>query len=82
MENSKVKTTLNLEKSVIKTIKQIALNKEKTQTEIINEYLKKGIKSERMKNKEKKSLNEISGMFKAKESFDSVEELRKIEYGE
>lgn len=51
MENSKVNPTLNLEKSVIKTIKQIALNKEKTETEIINKYLKKGIKSEKMKNK-------------------------------
>ena len=40
------KTTLNIDTEVMKTIKLIAVNKNKTQTEIVNKYLKQGIINE------------------------------------
>ena len=53
MLNSKnrLRTTLNIDKDVIKSIKVIALNRDTTQTEIINDYLKKGLESEEGLNK-------------------------------
>lgn len=44
----KIKTTINLEKPILQAIKQIALNKETTQTEIIKEYIQQGLKNEKM----------------------------------
>jgi uncharacterized pyridoxal phosphate-containing UPF0001 family protein len=41
-----IKTTLNIDSEVMKTIKLIAVNKNKTQTEIVNKYLKQGISNE------------------------------------
>jgi predicted DNA-binding ribbon-helix-helix protein len=41
-----VKTTITLEKQSLQAIKQIALNKKTTQTEIIKEYIKQGLKNE------------------------------------
>jgi len=75
---SKVKTTLNLDTDIIKAIKVVALNKDTTQTEIINEYLKQGLRNEQDINKKNKSLNEIAGMFKEGKPFNSVEEVRKL----
>ena len=77
MQN-KVRTTLNLDKDIMKNIKQVALNKDKTLTEIINEYLKKGLMSEKETYKQYRSLNEIAGIFKAGEAFDSLEEVKKL----
>lgn len=51
---SKVKTTLNLDSDIIKTIKLVALNKGTTQTKIINEYLKQGLINEPEINKKNK----------------------------
>ncbi|MDR1722171.1 MAG: hypothetical protein LBR24_03880, partial [Methanobrevibacter sp.] len=42
----KIKTTINIEKPILQVIKQIALNKETTQTEIIKNYIIKGIENE------------------------------------
>jgi len=69
---SKVKTTLNIDKEIIKSIKLVALNKDKTQTEIITEYLIQGLMNEREINKKNKSLNEIAGIFKGDKSLGSV----------
>lgn len=77
MQN-KVRTTLNLDKDIIKNIKLVALNKDKTQTEVITEYLKRGLMNEKDINKENKSLNEIAGIFKGQKPFDSVKEVRKL----
>lgn len=77
MQN-KVKTTLNLDIDIVKAIKLVALNKDKTQTEIINEYLKEGLSNEHENNKKSKSLNEIAGIFKGGEPMDSVKEVRKL----
>jgi hypothetical protein len=46
-----VKTTLNIDSEIMKSIKLIAVNKNKTQTEIINKYLKQGIINETEINK-------------------------------
>jgi tRNA 2-selenouridine synthase SelU len=42
-----VKTTLNIDSEVMKTIKLIAVNNNKTQTEVVNKYLKQGILNEK-----------------------------------
>lgn len=46
---NRLRTTLNIDKDIIKSIKVIAINKKSTQTEIINEYLKKGLEEEEKK---------------------------------
>ncbi|MBF4469729.1 MAG: hypothetical protein ISP01_10020 [Methanobrevibacter arboriphilus] len=76
-----IKKTFALDKNIAKTIKQIALNKETTQTEIVNHYLKQGIENEPELNKEKTSLKESIGIFTAPEPFDSVKEIKKIRKG-
>ncbi|MDR1721814.1 MAG: hypothetical protein LBR24_02060 [Methanobrevibacter sp.] len=54
---SKVRTTLNIDSELMKTIKLIAVNQNKTQTEVVNYYLKKGIITEN-ENIEKETLKE------------------------
>ena len=51
---TKVKTTLSLDKDIMRGIKLVALNKGWTQTKIINEYLKQGLINEPNINKENK----------------------------
>jgi metal-responsive CopG/Arc/MetJ family transcriptional regulator len=75
---TKVKTTISLEKGLIKAVKQIALNKDTTQTEIINKYIRKGIENEKHTHKEIKSLNDIVGIIKVDEPMNSVKEVRKL----
>lgn len=41
-----VRTTLNIDSEIMKSIKIIAVNKNKTQTEIVNTYLKQGVLNE------------------------------------
>lgn len=41
-----IKTTINIDSEIMKTIKLIAVTKNKTQTEIINKYLKQSIINE------------------------------------
>jgi hypothetical protein len=55
MQKQKIRTTVILDKSIIKQIKRVALEKETTQTEIINDYLQKGLNNE---NTEKKGNSE------------------------
>lgn len=43
---STVRTTFNIDSEIMKTIKLIAVNNNKTQTEIVNKYLKQGILNE------------------------------------
>lgn len=87
---NKVRTTLNLDEDVIKSIKVVALNKNTTQTEIINKYLKKGLQSEKEKDKipnyliantetydpDQKRKKEMAGIIKTKRSFDAVKIVR------
>jgi len=46
MQNQKIRTTLILDKNIIQLIKRVALEKKTTQTEIINDYLQKGLNNE------------------------------------
>lgn len=49
---STVKTTLNIDSEIMQKIKLIAVNKNKTQTEIVNKFLKQGVMSETEINKD------------------------------
>ncbi|MGL6298182.1 MAG: DUF6364 family protein, partial [Methanobacteriaceae archaeon] len=49
----KSKTSINLDTQIIETIKIIAKNRGITQTEVITEYIKQGIKKEPKQNKTK-----------------------------
>jgi len=83
MSSQKVRTTLNIEKNLMKAIKLTAVKEEKTQTEIINETLKKEfIDIQKPNNKARQPLSEIAGVFKAKKPFNSVKLLKKIEHGD
>jgi hypothetical protein len=46
-----VKTTVNIDSEIMQRIKLIAVNKNKTQTEIINKFLKQGVINETKINK-------------------------------
>lgn len=83
MSSQKVRTTLNIEKNLMKAIKLTAIEEEKTQTEIINETLKKEfIDIRKPNNKVRQPLSEVAGIFKAKEPFNSVKLLKKVEHGD
>lgn len=49
---SRVRTTLTLDRDVIRSIKLMALNEETTQTEIINKLLKEGIRNQERKQRD------------------------------
>lgn len=84
----KTKTTINLDNNIMKIIKQIAINKETTQTKIINEYLKQGIENESDVNKANirfivkknpnKNIDNLIGTIKAPEGFNSVKAVQEI----
>ena len=83
MSSQRVRTTLNIEKNLMKAIKITAVKEEKTQTEIINEALKKEfIDIQKPNNEVRQPLSEMAGVFKAKEPFNSVKFLKKIEHGD
>ncbi|KZX12125.1 DUF6364 family protein [Methanobrevibacter filiformis] len=89
---NRLRTTLNLDKDIIKSIKIIAANKNSTQTEIINEYLKKGLESEDEKNKipqyliaNKNTFNpdperrmKFAGIIKTKKPFNTSKALDEV----
>ena len=75
---SKVKTTLNLDNNLVKAIKVVALNRGTTQTKVITDYLKQGLKSEPDTNRENKSLKDLVGIIEVDEPFDATEEIRKM----
>jgi hypothetical protein len=90
---STVKTTLNLKKNIMKNIKIIALNKENTQTKVINDLLEKAIEKEdpifkknpKVKLMEKSrfrgdsdSFDKLIGSIKAPEGFDPVEAVKEV----
>lgn len=90
----KVRTTLNLDKNIMKTIKIMALNKETTQTKVINDLLKKAIENEDkingipdylIANKNKipddEGLNELIGNIKVPKGFNPVESVNEIRKG-
>ena len=88
----KTKTSINLDTKLIGIIKRIAINKGTTQTEIITEYIKQGIEKEPKTNKTKlkvlvkqdpnESIDDMIGIIKAPEGFNSVKALEEIRKGE
>lgn len=88
----KVKTSINLDTKLINTVKRIANNRGTTQTEIITEYIKQGIKKEPKVNKVKlkilveqdpnASIDDMIGSIKAPKGFNSVKALDEIRKGE
>lgn len=95
MENknkSKNRTTLFIEPQIMKTIKQIAINKGTTQTKVINDYLKEGIEKEPKKNKihlkvlveddPTKNIDKLIGSIKTEKSVNAVDLINKMRRGE
>lgn len=62
MQNQKIRKTLIIDKNIIKQIKKVALEKERTQTEIINEYLIKGLNSENLEKNASENKYKFSDM--------------------
>lgn len=58
MAIEKVRTTILLDKNLIKAIKQLALDKETTQSQIITNFLKEGIEKQ-IEQEEKEILEDI-----------------------
>lgn len=87
----KAKTSINLDTKLINTIKRIANNRHTTQTEIITEYIKKGIEKEPKTNKTNlkvlveqnptASIDDMIGTIKAPKGFNSVKALDEIRKG-
>ena len=93
---NRIRTTLNIEKEIIDSIKIIANNKNSTQTEIINEYLKKSLEAEDEKykipdyliankktyNPDKQRKKNMAGIIKGKKPFNAVDLLNSSRRGE
>ncbi|MDR2967102.1 MAG: hypothetical protein LBU74_04070 [Methanobacteriaceae archaeon] len=58
MKTEKVRTTLLLDKNLIKAIKQLALDRETTQTEVITSFIKEGLEK-LIETEEKEILGDI-----------------------
>ena len=89
---SKNRTTLFIEPKIMEIIKQIAINKDTTQTQIINDYLQQGIEKEPQKNKSKirfivkpdpnKNIDDLIGSIKTDTSVDAVKLINEVRRGE
>lgn len=89
---TKIKTTISLDKGLMKAIKQIALNKDTTQTKIINDYLKECVKKELKENKTKikwikkpdptKSMEELKGIIKTDKPVNAVKLINEVRRGD
>jgi len=86
--STKNRTTLFIDSQIMDTIKQIAINKDTTQTKVINDYLKQGIEKEPQKNKTNirfiikpdpsKNIDDIISSIEAPKGFDPVEAVKEI----
>jgi uncharacterized membrane protein YhiD involved in acid resistance len=89
---TKKRTTLFIESEIMDTIKLIAINKDITQTKIINEYLKQGIEKEPQKNKSKirfivkpnpnKNIDDLIGSIKTEKPVNAVKLINEVRRGE
>ncbi|KZX14463.1 hypothetical protein [Methanobrevibacter filiformis] len=64
--NEKMKTSIVIEKNIMKKLKKIAIDKEITQNKLINEYIIKGIKDE---NKNKPSMKIPEHLIRNKDTY-------------
>ncbi|MDR3063021.1 MAG: hypothetical protein LBU40_02645 [Methanobrevibacter sp.] len=91
---STVRTTLNLDKNIMRTIKIMAMNKETTQTKVITELLEKAIEKETLKSKipkylianknknmDREEFKKTIGMMKAPKGFNPVEAVKETRKG-
>ncbi len=74
MSSEKVRTTLNIEKDLMKAIKLAATEEEKKlRQKLLTKLLKKNLLNiQKPENKVRQPLSLVAGLFKAKESFDNV----------
>jgi len=74
MSSQKVRTTLNIEKDLMKAIKLAATEEEKKlRQKLLTKLLKKNLLNiQKPENKVRQPLSLVAGLFKAKESFDNV----------
>ncbi|MDR3223850.1 MAG: hypothetical protein LBT66_09010 [Methanobrevibacter sp.] len=81
------RTTLFIDSKIMDTIKQIAVNKDTTQTKIINDYLKQGIEKEPtnkfkirfiVKPDPTKNIDDIISSIEAPNEFNPLEAIREI----
>lgn len=89
---TKNRTTLNLDSDILEVIKRIAINKQTTQTKVINDYLKEGIKREPEENKTKIrflvkpdptiDIDDFVGSMKTDKPFNAVELINEVRKGE
>jgi len=86
MSTQKVKTTMNIERDLLEELKILANSKETTQTEMLNQLLKKGILLEKEEKKQAKTKGDnflkLAGIVTAKEPFSATEEVKKLRNGE
>lgn len=85
---AKNRTTLFIDSKIMDTIKLIAINKDTTQTKIINDYLKEGIEKEPEKNKTKikflvkpdssKNIDDMISSIEVPKDFNPVEAVKEI----
>ena len=92
--SSTIRTTLNLDKNIMQTIKIMAMNRETTQTKVINELLEKAIEKETLNSKipnylianknrtpDRTEFKKSIGMMKAPKGFDPVEAINEVRKG-
>ncbi|GAA5818642.1 MAG: conserved hypothetical protein [Methanobrevibacter sp. CfCl-M3] len=84
-----VKTTIKIENSLLKSIKKIAIDKNTTQNNLMNEYIEKGLKNELKQKslgtrpeKHNNEFRDMIGIVKAKEPTNAVELKKKGQRGE
>lgn len=86
MQSQRTKTTLNIESDLLKKLKSLADEKGTTQTEMMNNLLKKGLIVEEQSRKQEKTKGDnfikLAGIVTADESFNATEELKKLRNGE
>jgi len=86
MSTQKVKTTMNIEQDLLKELKSLANSKETTQTEMLNQLLKKGLLLEKEEKKQAKTKGDnflrLAGIVTAKEPFNATEEVKRLRNGE
>ena len=86
MSTQKVKTTMNIERDLLKELTTLANSKETTQTDMLNQLLKKGILLEKEEKKQAKTKGnnflKLAGIVTAKEPFNATKEVKKLRYGE
>lgn len=77
---------MNIERDLLKELKVLAVSNETTQTEMLNQLLKKGILLKKEEKKQAKTKGDnflkLAGIVTAKEPFNATKEVKKLRNGE